>query len=112
MENLKLLRNKKGVSQQKLADAIGCNQQSIHKYEKGDYEPDIQTLTLLADYFETSIDFLVGRTEVRRKIESINEYTIRIDEEDLIDKYRNFSKEQKELISKIINATKEMKTSD
>ena len=63
MKNLKFLRDEKSVSQQKVADAIGSNQQSIHRYENGDYEPDIQTLTLLADYFDTSIDYLVSRQD-------------------------------------------------
>ena len=39
----------KGVGQQKVADAIGSNRQSIHRYENGDYESDIQTLVLLAE---------------------------------------------------------------
>ena len=53
VKNLKMLRNEKLISQQKLADTISVSQQSINKYENHDIEPDIQTLKLLADYFDT-----------------------------------------------------------
>ncbi len=62
VKNLKRLREGKGISQQKLAAAIGVSQQSVNAYENKAVEPDIDTLIALADYFETSVDFLVGHT--------------------------------------------------
>jgi len=108
MKNLKLLREEKGVSQQKVADAIGSNQQSIHKYEHGVYEPDIQTLMLIAEYFETSIDFLVGRTPIRNKIEPVNEYALNFDEANFVDKYRSFTPQHRKFLSKVFDALEEM----
>ncbi len=61
VKNLRMLRLCKGLSQQQLADIIGTSQQSINKYENHSVEPDIATLIKLADFFDTSIDFLVGR---------------------------------------------------
>lgn len=61
VENLKKLRNSFGISQQALANAIGTSQQSINKYENHSVEPDIATLIALADYFNVSVDFLIGR---------------------------------------------------
>ena len=55
MERLRFLREKRGLSQQDLADLIGSTQPTIHKYETGANQPDIQTLGLLADVFETSV---------------------------------------------------------
>lgn len=60
--NLKALRTKFNLSQQQLADIIGVSQQSINKYENHHTEPDIETLKALANYFNTSIDYLVGYT--------------------------------------------------
>lgn len=60
--NLKTLRTKFNLSQQQLADIIGVSQQSINKYENHNTEPDIETLKTLANYFNTSIDYLVGYT--------------------------------------------------
>ena len=42
---------------------LGLNQNSISRYEKGIREADYQTLVLLADYFNVSIDYLLGRTD-------------------------------------------------
>ena len=102
MKNLKLLRVEKGISQQKLADAIGSNQQSIHRYENGDYEPDIQTLSLLADYFETSIDFLVGRTDIRKRIEPVEDYALNKEEMKLVDDVRSLAPEYKACLSSVL----------
>ena len=109
MKNLKLLREEKSVSQQKVADAIGSNQQSVHRYENGDYEPDIQTLILIAEYFDTSIDFLVGRTEIRKKVEPVNEYALNFDESNFIDKFRSFSLEHRKFLARVVDALVEVR---
>ena len=57
---MKKLRIKHKISQKQLADVIGVSQQSINKYENHNIEPDIDTLKSLANYFNTSIDYLVG----------------------------------------------------
>ena len=63
MKNLKSLRLSKGLSQLKLAELFNISQQSIYKYENGLAEPDIDTLIKLADYFETSVDYLIGHSQ-------------------------------------------------
>lgn len=63
MENLKKLRIEHKISQKQLADVIGVSQQSINKYENHNVEPDISTLKSLANYFNTSIDYLVGYSD-------------------------------------------------
>ena len=68
LPNLKLLRKEYGISQQRLADEIGISQPSINKYENHDIEPEIEILIRLADYFNTSVDYIIGHTDVRRKI--------------------------------------------
>ena len=60
VKNLRYLRNKSGLSQQELAEQIESVQQTIHAYEVGTREPDIEMLMNLASFFHTSIDFLVG----------------------------------------------------
>lgn len=91
MENLKALREEKRISQQRLAEQIGTNQQNIHRYENGFYEPDIQTLKLLANFFNTSIDYLVGNTGIRHKIEPVEKFDLNENEAALIEKYRNLT---------------------
>ena len=62
MKNLKALRLSKKLSQQQLALRLDLSQQTIYKYEHGITEPDIATLIKLADYFNTSVDYLIGNT--------------------------------------------------
>ena len=60
---LKELRKKRGISQLKLAMDLNMNQNSISRYETGEREADYNTLILLADYFNVSIDYLLERTD-------------------------------------------------
>ena len=74
VKNLRLLREEKGISQQKLADMLNISQQAIFKYEKTANEPDISTLIKLAEIFDVSVDYLIGNTETRKqtgKIDSV-----------------------------------------
>lgn len=60
---LKELRQKRGITQQRLAIELNLNQNSISRYESGLREADYQTLIMLADYFNVSIDYLLERTD-------------------------------------------------
>ncbi len=88
MERLRFLREKRGLSQQDLADLIGSTQPTIHKYETGANQPDIQTLGLLADVFETSVDYLVEHTDVPHKIEPVEPFQLNAEEAALMEEYR------------------------
>ena len=63
MKNLKKLRLERNLSQQALAHIMGVSQQSINKYESGKTQPDLHMLMALAEFFHTSIDYLVGYTD-------------------------------------------------
>ena len=58
---LKQIMTETGVTQQQVADGIGVSAQAMNHYIHGRREPDISTLIKLADYFDVSIDYLVGR---------------------------------------------------
>lgn len=60
---LKKLRKKRHLSQINLAMELNMSQNSISQYKNGVREADNQTLTALADYFNVSIDYLLGRTD-------------------------------------------------
>ena len=63
MIRLKELRREKNISQIKLAIDLCMNQNSISRYENGERQADYQTLIKFADYFDVSIDYLLGRTD-------------------------------------------------
>ena len=59
---LKEVRKKRNISQLKLAMDLDMNQNSISRYETGEREADYATLIRFADYFNVSVDYLLGRT--------------------------------------------------
>lgn len=60
---LKELRAKHGITQEQLAAIIGVERSSIGKYEgKQSVVPSVEILNKIADYFDVSIDYLLGRT--------------------------------------------------
>lgn len=65
-ERLKAARNAKRLSQQALADIIGKSLNTIGLYERGLRQPSLETLCLLADTLDVSVDYLLARTEVRK----------------------------------------------
>ena len=60
-ETLKKLRRTKKISQVALAEHLGITQQAVGKWETGRSQPDPQTLRSLADYFDVTTDYLLGR---------------------------------------------------
>ena len=64
--NMKLrirdMREDKDLTQQKIADILLCDQSLYSKYERGEREIPLTLLIKLADFYDTSLDYLVGRT--------------------------------------------------
>ena len=60
---LKELRKSKNISQLKLALDLNLNQNSISRYENREREADYETLIKFADYFNVSLDYLLGRSD-------------------------------------------------
>jgi len=59
-ENIALLRKKKGITQEELANILNVSNQAVSKWESGKCCPDMELLPDLAHYFEVSIDELLG----------------------------------------------------
>lgn len=62
VNRIKDLREDRDMRQSDLADATGIDQRTISNYETGKTSPDAYALIKLADFFDVSIDYLVGRT--------------------------------------------------
>lgn len=103
LERLKSLREQAGISQKRLAESIGVSQQSVNKYENHNIEPDIETLIHIADYFDTSVDYLIGHSDIDHRIEHLQPYDLNDTEMNLIKKYRSLSKRQRQSISDVID---------
>ena len=60
---LKSLRKARKISQLKLAIDLNMNQNTISRYENMEREADYEALIKIADYFDVSLDYLLGRTD-------------------------------------------------
>ena len=76
---LKNLREDHDLSQNDIADYLNISQRTYSYYETGGRDIPIQILIKLADYYKTSIDYLVNRTNTKwlqkKHIEALNKYT-------------------------------------
>ena len=66
-QRLQMLREQKHISRNVLSELCGLHTDAIRRYERGECEPTKDSLIAIADYFEVSIDYLVGRTEENNK---------------------------------------------
>lgn len=60
---LKQLRTQRGISQLKLAMDLNMNQNTISRYETMERQADYETLIRFSEYFDVSLDYLLGRTD-------------------------------------------------
>ena len=62
-ERLKELRIEKGLTQTQLAKELRVNPRTIRNWEVGERQPDLDTLEVIAKYFNVSYDYLLGLTD-------------------------------------------------
>ena len=62
-ERLKICRSSMHVTQKQVAAAIETSEQNYQRYERGTQQPTLPVLCALADFFDVSLDYLVGRTD-------------------------------------------------
>ena len=67
-ERLMLLREESGLTQEKLAEIFKTKKATISRYETGTRDPKLDMLIEFADFFDVSVDFLLGRTENRTSL--------------------------------------------
>lgn len=86
MNNLRKLRKEKGLTQIELAKYIGISQNNYSYWENGKVKIDDKSLNKLADYFNVSVDYLLGRIENEedKKIKQIGGYDLLSTENNLI----------------------------
>ena len=63
-ERLKTLREDRRIYQKEMAELLGLSLRGYQCYEADESEPKLATLIAIADYYNVSIDYLVGRTDL------------------------------------------------
>lgn len=68
-KKIKNLRQNKGLTQAEMAEKIDVARTTYAMYEQGKREPDFEILEKIADYFNVSTDYLLGRTDAKNQEE-------------------------------------------
>ena len=100
-EILKELRKESGKTQQSLCDALNIPRYTLSNWEQGRCEPSAKDLILLADFFDISIDKLLGREDDFGIINTPTPVVSRLTEKEerLLDAFKNLTElEQDKLI--------------
>jgi transcriptional regulator with XRE-family HTH domain len=61
---LQTLREKKRISRKVLSELCGLNPDAVRRYERGEAEPTLHSLVAIAEFFEVTVDYLVGRCDL------------------------------------------------
>lgn len=62
-ERLEFLKTEKNIKQKDVSSSLKIPLRTYQRYEYGEREPSMSTLIALADYFDVSLDYLVGRSD-------------------------------------------------
>lgn len=90
---LRSLRDEVGITQQELVDKLFLTQKTINSYETGRTQPNIETLCKIADIFDTSVDYLIGNSNIRYSYSLADDKDLKAKEKFLLKHFRKLSEE-------------------
>lgn len=106
-DNLKAARKKSGKTQKEVAKGIGIGQGTYKNYETGAREPNGETLVAIANYFDVSTDYLLGRPTAQPPTDALErlftEKSFSALEEELLRKYMELPHEARQAVVRFIN---------
>lgn len=105
-EKIKKLREEKQKTQLDVSKALGVTYQTIYKYEKGIAVPPADALVKLAEYFNVTTDYLLGRTDTYNPSEE--KLTIAASMKNGLD-ISDMTDEEKKFINDFINMVRDKK---
>lgn len=103
-ERIRKLREQKNISQKQLADIMHISQSSISEYESGNQQPPLEMIVKLADFFDVSIDYLLGRTNIAISINRLKEKISTRSGKIPLDELFSLKDNEKEIIALMIYA--------
>ena len=101
LKNLRILREKKGITQIKLSTELGISQELVSQYELGKSIPTIGNLLKIADYFNCSTDYLLGLTNDFSKKSDLKKDDLEVAE--LIRDFNSLSSKNKTKLKSYLN---------
>ncbi len=92
-KRLKTLRKNKGISQRSLSKRFGYGATAVSGYENRRNEPSLDMLIQLAEYFDVTVDYLIGNEDLPKRADCMTKQ-----EKELLYNYRELSVDEKELV--------------
>ena len=102
---IKQLRLDNNMSQEELGKLVGISKVSVWQWENGINYPNNETLLKLADYFQVSTDYLLGKSDIRNINNENEDYRIAFD--DIGKDYAELEDSEKDMIKTMIKAFKD-----
>ncbi|MVX62269.1 helix-turn-helix domain-containing protein [Clostridium chromiireducens] len=104
-DRIKMLREEKKITQANLADFLNISPSTIGMWEQNRRSPDNESLKRLSDFFEVSIDYLLGKNDIRNYETIDKNLDIKIDiPKDYSDKYKVTSRDKKQYLEEMKKA--------
>lgn len=95
LSNLNKLMIEKNITQIVLSMEIGVSQETISAYLNGKAKPSVSTLLKIADYFNTTTDYILDRTSINFKTDEVKPLNMSDDEFNLVHDYKKLSSQNK-----------------
>lgn len=95
MERLKTIREKRNITQIRLSVGVSVSQETISAYESGKAMPSADTLVKLADFLNTSTDYLLGRIKDDTPLNQISNEIVDKQLTELLNNYARLNNSQK-----------------
>lgn len=104
-ERLKSLRNEHQMSQKMLAEKLFVSQQAVAKWENPESKasPNPDTIKKIADFFDVSIDYLLGKTDIK-KAPSEEDAGLNAEEAELLELFRSASPALQDAALRVLEA--------
>ena len=99
LNNLRKIRENRNITQVKLATDLEVTQELISRYELGSSFPQVNMLIKLANYFNCSVDYLLGLTECETPIKYLSTNY----DANLVAKYHSLSSDNQKVFNKFLN---------
>ena len=109
-ERLKNLRNDKGLLQRELAEQLNLSRVAVTQYENGNRSPDQETLKKLASFFNVTIDYLLGESDIRNPYQDDTIHKAIEGDPELIEFYEEMK--ERENLKLLFKQTKDMNDRD
>jgi transcriptional regulator with XRE-family HTH domain len=110
-DRIRYLRKKHNLTQQELASKFYLNKSSISRYERGNQLPEHDLLEKIADYFNVSVDYLLGRTNIRSKTDAADKISESLNDDPELSQFWDALKEREDL-KLLFKQTKDLAPND